>query len=60
MTTNLRYWRSLVRDAEAALDTASCLSELKIVARRLMQARQALACLEQAANAGNRQPERLP
>jgi hypothetical protein len=50
MTANLRYWRSIVRDAEAALDAASCLSELKIAASRLMRAREALARLEQAAN----------
>ncbi len=54
-TANIRYWRSLVRDAEAALDAASCLSELKIAASRLMRAREALVCLEQkAANAANR------
>lgn len=69
MTANVRYWRSIVRDAEAALDAASCLSEVKIAASRLMRAREALALaeirncgispwLEQAANAGNRQPER--
>ncbi len=30
MTANLRYWRSVVRFAEAALDAATCLSELKV------------------------------
>lgn len=56
MTANVRYWRSLVRDAEAELDAASCLSEVKIAAGRLMRAREALAWLEQAANAGDRSP----
>jgi hypothetical protein len=46
MTANLRYWRSIVRDAEAALDAATCLSELKIAASRLMRAREALARLQ--------------
>jgi len=52
MTANVRYWRSIVRDAEAALDAAASLAELKIAAGRLMRAREALAWLEQAANAG--------
>jgi hypothetical protein len=56
MTTNLRYWRSLVRDAEAALDAAGGLSELKIAARRLMRARSALASLELASEPGGTAP----
>jgi hypothetical protein len=49
MTSNLRYWRAVVRSAEAALDAATGLSEVKIAARQLMRARQALASLEQTA-----------
>ncbi len=59
MTVNARYWRSLVRHAEAELDAAARLSEVKVAAQRLMRARAALAGLEAAVNGGNRQPERL-
>jgi hypothetical protein len=54
VTANAKYWRSIVRDAEAELDAAACLSELKIAARRLVRARAALASLELAGETGQR------
>jgi hypothetical protein len=39
MNANLRYWKSVVRAAEAELDAATTNSELKLAARRLLRAR---------------------
>jgi hypothetical protein len=40
MNANLRYWKSVVQEAEAEVDAATTNSELKLAARRLLRARQ--------------------
>jgi hypothetical protein len=45
MNANLRYWKSVVRAAEAELDAATTNSELKLAARRLLRARAYLKML---------------
>jgi hypothetical protein len=45
MNTNIAYWRSIEREGLAELDAARKLSEVKLVAGRLMRARAELKVL---------------
>jgi hypothetical protein len=45
MNANLRYWRAVLRLAEAELDAAASLSDLQIAAHKFMDARRQLARL---------------
>jgi hypothetical protein len=51
MSANIRYWRSLERDALKDLDAAKTLSALKACARQLMLAREALLRLQATGDA---------
>jgi hypothetical protein len=58
MNVNLRYWKSVVRAAEAELDAATTNSELKLAARRLLRAREYLKRL--AMKRPRRRPRTIP
>ena len=45
MTANVRYWRSVERDALKALDAATDRTSLNMAAQQLMRARRQLAAL---------------
>jgi hypothetical protein len=58
MIANLRYWKSVVRAAEAELDAATTNSELKLAARRLLRAREYLKTL--STKPDRRRPQPFP
>ena len=58
MNANLRYWKSVVRAAEAELDAATTNSELKLAARRLLRAREYLKTLSKKRR--RRKPQTIP